>query len=144
MISVPFLPIHLQGFDLQKEQSLFNKYLIDQYYIDTIGQYGEAWTGLVDGKVKVIAGVIQPHQHIGMVWALLSKDCNKHMIGATRAISRWLEDCKILRLETAIRREFPEGHRWAEMLGFTNETPEVGMKNFGLDGKTYDLYARYN
>ena len=144
MIKVPFIEAHLEGFDIQKEQSLINKYMMDETYIKTISEHGDAWSGIVDGKAVIIAGVFQPHTHIGMVWAVLDKRCKDHMIGATRHISSWLDKCTVPRVETAVRRDFELGRKWAEMMGFRNETPEFGMKNFGLDGETYDLYARYN
>ena len=144
MIVVPFLPSHLEGFELQKEQSLMHKYLMDESYIDTIGLTGEAWTGLVDGNVKVIAGVFKAHEHIGVVWALIGKDGNKYMPSITKNVLKWLDKNNTPRLETAVRRDFNEGHRWAKIMGFENETPEKGMKNYGSDGETYDLYARFN
>jgi hypothetical protein len=65
------------------------------------------------------------------------------MIGATRAVKAFMDQNNhIPRMETAVRRDFAEGHRWAQMLGFVNETLEIGMKNYGIDGATYDLYAR--
>ena len=144
MIVVPFIEAHLIGFEIQEEQSLINKYVMDSNYIKTISEYGEAWTCVANGEAVAIAGTFQPHDHLGMVWAILDKKCKDHMVGATRAISNWLDNYNVPRMETAIRRDFKEGQRWVNMMGFTNETPEVGMKNYGLDGETYDLYARYN
>jgi hypothetical protein len=143
MIVVPFMSLHLDGFKAQDDQGLVNKYMISKDYIETIAHYGPAFTGCVDGKPVIFAGMIQPHLHIGMLWAILSEDCKNHMIGATRAIKEFLDkNSDIPRMETAVKRGFKEGARWAEMLGFVNETPETGMKNYSEDGQTYDLYAR--
>jgi len=143
MIVVPFMPIHLEGFKAQDNKGLINKYLISEDYIETVASYGPVYTGCVDGKPMIFAGMIQPHDHIGMLWAILSDECREHMIGATRAVKAFMDQNNhIPRMETAVRRDFAEGHRWAQMLGFVNETPEIGMKNYGIDGATYDLYAR--
>ena len=45
-------------------------------------------------------------------------------------------------LKQRAERDFKDRHRWANMLGFTNETPDRGMISYGIDGETYDLYAR--
>jgi hypothetical protein len=145
MIVVPFISAHLEGFKAQDDQGLVNRYMISQDYIETIAEYGPAYTGLVDGKAVIFAGMVCPHPHIGMLWAILSEDCRKHLLPATRRVLSFMEAYKHLpRLETAVKRDFKEGHRWAKMLGFVNETPETGMRNFSEDGHTYDLYARYN
>lgn len=143
MIVVPFMSLHLEGFKAQDDQGLVNKYMISKEYIETISQYGQVYTGCVDGKPMIFAGMVQVHPHIGMLWAILSEDCRHHMIGATRAVKEFLEKHNhIPRLETAVKRDFKEGHRWAKMLGFVNETPEIGMRNYSEEGHTYDLYAR--
>lgn len=143
MIVVPFIAVHLEGFKVQKGQGLVNKYMISSEYIETIADYGPVYTGCVDGKPMIFAGMIQIHPHIGMMWAILSEDCKNHMLSATRAVKKFMDDhAHIPRLETAVQRDFKEGHRWAKMLGFQNETPEIGMRNFDEAGATYDLYAR--
>lgn len=144
MIVVPFIPAHLEGFELQKKQAFIHKYMTDPKYVKVMTDYGEAHTGIEGGKPVVIAGMYQPHNHIGCVWALLSKDCNQYLLAATRHIKKWLDSSNISRLETAVHRDFLEGQRWANMLGFTRETNEHGMKNFGVDDGIYDLYARYS
>ena len=106
-----------------------------------MNDYCEAYTGIVDGKVIIIAGSLNVHDHIGMVWTLLSQGSERHLFSITKAIKEWLDRQKIPRLETTVRHDFKAGHKWAKMLGFINETPE-GMERYGTDGKTYDLYAR--
>ncbi|TXH10047.1 MAG: hypothetical protein E6R04_06345 [Spirochaetes bacterium] len=143
MIVVPFIPAHMDGFKAQRSQCLVNKYMAGPDYIDTISEYGPAYTGLVDGKPVIFAGMVCPHPHIGMVWAILSEDCRRHLVAATRRILSFMEAYNTMpRLETAVKRDFKEGHRWVKMLGFVNETPEMGMRNYDLEGQTYDLYAR--
>lgn len=141
MIIVPFIPCHLDNFDLQEEQVFMSEYINDQYKeILVLG--GPAFTGLIDGKPIVISGVLQADVHLGTAWLLLTKDARNHMLSVTRGVSNFLENTPIKRIQTAIRRDFKEGHRWAKILGFTNETPEMGMRGYGPDGQTHDLYAR--
>lgn len=142
MIVVPFISTHLEGFDLQEDQIFMNKYMMDPDYIKQIGELSEAYSGIIDGKVYAVAGVFKPHDHLGMVWALLSKDANMYLTSITKRIKSWLDAETTPRLETAVRRDFEQGHRWAKMLGFVNETPEYGMKKYGIDGSTCDLYSR--
>ena len=141
MIIVPTIPSHFEGFEIQEEQMFINKYIQNSDYIKTLCDQGLSWSGIKEGKVIIMAGVIEPHEHIGMVWAMLSKGSEKHLVSITRSISRWLDGWDTKRLETAVRHDFKSGHKWADMLGFTNETPN-GMKAYGIDGETYDLYAR--
>jgi hypothetical protein len=56
-------------------------------------------------------------------------------------VRRHLECDAPRRLEIAVRRDFAAGRRWALLLGFERETP-AGMRGYGADGATYDLYAR--
>lgn len=144
MFVVPFVPMHFEGFEVQEEQKLVNRYFMDEKYLDYITNYGEAWTAIVDNKVVGVGGGIDMYPHLTLVWAILGIDAKNYMFSVTKAIKKWLDKSKKPRMETAVRREFEAGHRWANMLGFSNETKENGMLNFGVDGETYDLYARYN
>lgn len=140
MVIVPFIPKHLEGFEVQKDQMLINKYLADPDYVSVISGYGESYTGLVSGKPVIIAGMIQPYQHIGMLWAVLEKECKEHMFSATRHIKFQLSKWNVPRMETSVRTGFKAGARWAEMLGFSYEGT---MKKYDIDGGSCDLYARY-
>jgi hypothetical protein len=41
-----------------------------------------------------------------------------------------------------VRKDFVQGHRWAQMLGFEMETPE--MKAYDPQGATHVGYVRFN
>lgn len=141
MITVPFIPAHLDNFNLQKEQLFAAEYVNDEFK-DRLVFAGPAHTGIIDGRPYVIAGVIKTSAHTGSAWALLTEDSKEYMLSCTKAISAFLDSTDIKRIQTAVRRDFKQGHRWAKMLGFTNETPEMGMKGYGIHGETYDLYSR--
>lgn len=142
MIVVPYIDAHLDGFVIQKEQSIVNKYMQDSSYMPMITGLGNAYSCIVNGRVQVIAGVAPISSQISIAWALVGEDCRVHMVAATRAM-RWIIDSSPApRIETTVRRDFKAGHRWLNMLGFNNETPEMGMKNYDEEGQTHDLYAR--
>ena len=50
-----------------------------------------------------------------------------------------LDENNIVRVQTAIRKDFQQGHRFAEWLGLENEGL---MKKFGFDGSDQYRYAR--
>lgn len=144
MISVvPFIPAHLEGFVIQEAQSLVNKYVMDTKYLQFINDCGDAYTYIADGEVQGVGGSIHTHPHLYMAWAFIGRDSGKHLFGMTKKIKDYLDGLGVQRIETAVKRDFKAGHRWANMLGFINETPETGMKNFDENGETHDLYARY-
>ncbi len=141
MIVVPFIESHIHGFNLQKDQLFMNRYLLDPEYVRFMAESGFAYTGIVDGVPVAISGMFLVHPHIGNAWALLSDRAYQHLLPITKAIKQFLEGQNIKRIEVAVKHDFKEGHRWAKMLGFENETPN-GMRAYGIDGETYDLYAR--
>jgi len=138
---VPLLESHLEELQPQEAQAFIGNFLANEDYRAQLCFMPHSYAGVLDGRVIGIAGVAMIYPHIGTAWAILSNDSQKNMLRLTRAIKGFLDsfDCK--RIETHVKHDFTEGHRWAEMLGFKNETPD-GMNNYGIDGETYDLYAR--
>jgi hypothetical protein len=59
-----------------------------------------------------------------------------------REAVRVLEARKTKRTEMWVDANYPQGHRWARLLGFKNETEQTHMQSFMPDGRDYDLYAR--
>ncbi|MGB0818372.1 MAG: hypothetical protein ACPGQQ_05625 [Candidatus Puniceispirillaceae bacterium] len=137
---IPFNPLHLRHIDLQDDQRGAEDWLENEHYQQLL-MAGDARTALYKGRIVVCAGVFPMTDWIGRVWALVSKDIGRELLPASRAITDFLKKSSYARLETPVRRDFSNGHRWCKLLGFVNETPEQGMKNYGHDGQTYDLYA---
>ena len=140
MIIVPFLPTHLEGFEIQDAQKDIAGH-INREYGEMLSQSVEAYSGMVDGQMMACAGVMEVMPHRAVAWSLIRPDIGKHMIVATKEIKKFLDRQPYQRLETPVRRDFEQGHRWAQMLGFINETPD-GMRYYGADGDTYDLYSK--
>lgn len=139
MILIPFIPLHLQGLELQESQSWLQPHLLDETYINQLIDYGESYSLLVDGKVIGCGGVCDITPKRGFVWALVSKDAGKHLLKATRIVKSYLDDKDYRRLETGVKTDFIAGHRWVKMLGFEREGT---MRKWGEDGNDYDMYAR--
>lgn len=139
---VRFNPKHLQHLDLQEEQQFNAQLFKDPAYVELL-LTGEAYTVLHDGEIILIAGVLPLTDYMARAWALVSQNAGRALIPASRKISDFLKNVHYARVETPVRRGFINGHRWAKLLGFTNETPERGMKCYGFEGETYDLYAIY-
>lgn len=133
---------HLKYFNPHDEQIAMNDLLKDETYVNQMLET-DAYAIIVDGVVICIAGVMPKTQYIGLAWAVLSKDIGRNMVMCTRAISDFLLKSNYDRIETPVRRDFVNGHRWVKLMGFVNETPETGMKYYGYHGETYDLYALY-
>jgi hypothetical protein len=87
-----------------------------------------------------IAGLIDLGDHRAHAWALLGRDVGAFMLPITRRIRQMIAEFPARRFEMVVRADFEQGQRWAEMLGFENETPN-GMRSYFVDGDGYQ-YAR--
>lgn len=102
----------------------------------------ESYTGMVDGEVVACAGLVRqwPTRHIA--WALLNREkAPAHILWISRAVRAHLAGVKG-RIEMTVRADFPQGQRWAELLGFKIETPR--LEKFGPEGEDHIGYVRIN
>jgi hypothetical protein len=99
-----------------------------------------SYTGWHEGVPIVSAGIIPQWQGRAIAWAFLAEVPKPVMIAVHRAVRDFLDGCYIQRIETSVRCDFPEGHRWATMLGFKMEAE--CMRAYGADGSDAALYAR--
>jgi GNAT superfamily N-acetyltransferase len=105
---------------------------------------GVARTAYDGSLILGSAGIIKLWTGRGIAWALLSKHVHRReMLYITRWILCFLvwceQDMDLRRIETPVRCDFPQAHRWAEMLGFVNEGK---MLRYNPDGTSSFLYAR--
>lgn len=105
--------------------------------------FGDAWTAMVDGRPIGSAGVVEAWTGRAYAWALLAEDAGPHMLAITRAIRCFLARSPYRRIEMAVSAGFDAGQRWAELLGFTLETP-TAMRAYLPNGGDAWLYARIN
>ncbi len=60
------------------------------------------------------------------------------MLAITRAVKKQLQATPG-RIEMTVRTDFPQGHRWAELLGFEQEAV---FKQYGPEGEDHVGYVR--
>lgn len=97
-----------------------------------------AWEGW---RCIAAAGVFTVWPGRAVAWAVLSKHAARHLLPITRRCLYMLDHYNAKRIEMTCRSDFPEAHRWAILMGFTQETPN-GMECFYPDGSTAYLYSR--
>lgn len=103
---------------------------------------GSAWAVIsLGGEVLALAGVAEQWEGRGLAWCLLAEGAGRHMVGLTRLVGRYLGALDYRRLEMYVDAQFGAGCRWAEILGFKNETPE-GMVGFLPNGNRAFMYGR--
>ena len=101
-----------------------------------------SYTAMVDGEVVVCAGYVRhwPTRHVA--WAILNRQkAPAHMKWITRTARESLAAMPG-RVELTVRADFPQGQRWAELLGFKIETPR--LEKFGPEGEDHIGYVRMN
>lgn len=123
---------------LQEGQQYMSK-LRDEVDIQPLADQGLAWTGIVDGEVIAIGGLVPQWENRAIAWALISKNAGKHFIDIHREAERLFTRSGIRRIEATVDIGFKAGHRWMKMLGFE---PEGYMKAYRPDGADQILYAR--
>lgn len=135
---VPFRAEHLARLSLQSAQLSMSKELTNPDYakmLESMYSYS-----LIDGDdVLCCAGLLQmwPGRSVG--WAMVSHKAGRKFMEIHRNVAAAIRMCPDRRVEIAVDSEFPEGKRWAKMLGLEYEGT---MRGYGIDGRDHDLYAR--
>jgi len=121
----------------------------DRHYINVDGdaknlvQDHLAFTGIVNDEPIFAAGMKMIWGQVAEGWVIATKDIWKNPLAVARAIkkdfARVAREHDIERVQTAIRKDFKQGQRFAEWLGLENEGL---MKKFGFDGTDQYRYAR--
>ena len=121
----------------------------DKYYINIEGnaknleQDHLAFTGLVGKKPIFAAGMKMIWGQVAEGWVIASSDMWNYPLSVAKAIkkdfARVAKQHNIKRVQTAIRKDFTQGQRFAEWLGLENEGL---MKHYGFDGTDQYRYAR--
>lgn len=92
--------------------------------VDRMAVMGSAFTLRdMDGRVLLIAGIAQIDPGYGHCWTFQSRHSGPWMLRITRAVAQYLDlrMAKHRRLEMMVRADFAQAHRWARLLGFTDE-----------------------
>lgn len=102
---------------------------------------GAAWSALEGDVVLAVGGVAAQGEGRAVAWSLLSIHASRHMTSITRYARRYLDALDYRRIELYVDTTFAAGVRWAEMLGFENETPN-GMRGFMPNGNAAYMFGR--
>jgi hypothetical protein len=130
---VEFDPAHVAAMDVQQAQRIDCNALAEPF--------GMAYTAMMEGTPIASAGVVEVWPGRGYAWAILGQNCGRAFVAVHRAVLRGISLCGLRRIEMAVAADFPEGRRWAEMLGFQLETPQP-MRAYLQDGRDAYLYSR--
>lgn len=135
---VPFKAEHLAKLSLQSAQLSASESLTNPEYAKML-EGTQAWS-LIDGdEVLACAGLMQVWNGRSVGWALMSRNAGRKFMEIHRNVAAAIRMCQDRRVEIAVDSEFPEGKRWAVLLGLTFEGR---MRGYGTDGRDHDLYAR--
>ena len=102
-----------------------------------------AFTGMVGNKPIFAAGMKMIWGQVAEGWVIATQDVWNYPLSVAKAIrkdfARVAKENNIVRVQTAIRKDFEQGQRFAEWLGLENEGL---MRKFGFDGTDQYRYAR--
>jgi len=102
-----------------------------------------AFTGLVNNDPIFAAGMKIIWGQVAEGWVIATNEMWKYPLGVAKAIKKDFANVarqhNIKRVQTAIRKDFKQGLRFAEWLGLENEGL---MKCYGFDGSDQYRYAR--
>lgn len=137
---VDFEPWHLLALDVQPAQIGFEA-APDMELARELADAGPSWTG-TDGRQVLFCGGMRragwPGQAMG--WTLISAAIGPFgMLALTRRTLLEHARSGFRRIETLVRTDHAEGHRWAEQLGMTREGT---MRAWGPAGVDHDIYAK--
>jgi hypothetical protein len=121
----------------------------DRHYINVDGdarnlvQDNLAFTGIVNDNPIFAAGMKMIWGQVAEGWVIATSEMWKHPLGVAKAIkkdfARVAKENNITRVQSAIRKDFKEGQRFAEWLGLEKEGL---MRKWGFDGSDQYMYAR--
>lgn len=138
---VPFRAEHLLLLDQQDAESYWGEMLKTPEHAEYLETLDVAHTLMRGEKILCCAGLVPQWEGRVIAWAMMARKIGRDYIYIHRAVERWLKLSNIRRIETTVDCSFTNGIRWAEMLGFVNETPD-GMKGFAIDGRPHFMFAR--
>jgi len=121
----------------------------DRHYINVDGdarnllQDHLAFTGIVNDNPIFAAGMKIIWGQVAEGWVIATSEMWKHPLSVAKAIkkdfARVAKENNITRVQSAIRKDFSEGQRFAEWLGLEKEGL---MRKWGFDGSDQYMYAR--
>lgn len=132
---IDFEPEHVLQIKPQQTQSYMNLTLEYGQYLAT----GNCFTGVQDGKVVAIGGIIPVYAGRGYMHLIVAEDMPHQWIKLYRAARRLIDAVAddYVRLETM--SVFSDADRWLELLGFEYEGVLRRVMPGGQDAKSYSI-----
>lgn len=139
---IPYAPAHMDiltptAADLERYGELSSK--ID----NPLADHGISFTGLADGRVLFVCGILPVSRHTGFAWSIIGQHAPAHGLRVFRAIKRqmetMMETLTLHRVETANLVGATQHHRWCELLGFREEGP---LWQYDDQGRDYIRFAK--
>lgn len=90
-----------------------------------------------DGTVLVCFGMVAEHAQAMTAWALFSRHAGPWMLPITRWVRAYFDALDIERIDMLVRADFPEGQRWAMLLGCWHECTRARAFADGTDQRIY-------
>lgn len=140
MIVEPFKPEHLMRLDEQEMTAWLKTYVRPEHA--EILAASPSYTGRVGDQIIACAGVLQYWPGRGEAWAFLAKDSGKHFVAIHRAVRSFFSSFDMARIEAAVDKQFIQGQRWVELLGFDMEV--ACARKYFPNGRDAVLYAKVN
>ena len=144
MIIVPYQPHHYNCLNL-RECDLSTISCIGNVgdRLKSIGLYGPAYTGIHNGVVVGIAGVMLFWRGVGEVWLVGSTHLTKCRIDFHKTVMRGLlmvvKGLGMRRLQGIISVNYPDNIKWLKRIGFKYEGT---LEKYGADGSDCEMLAR--
>jgi hypothetical protein len=136
---VPFKAEHLDELVVQPAQRHLDDWVANANYKALEGPH--AFSAINDaGECVFCGGVTEVWPDRAQAWAIIAEGAGALMPRITKATRRLMDLVPWRRIEITVDCEFPQGHRWARLLGFTLECER--MVAYTPDGRDSALYAR--
>jgi len=104
---------------------------------------GQSFSAIDNGHLIACRGIKQLWPGVAEVWFLSSDKVHNHVRPVIKIIFKYLprliKEQKLVRIQSAVRADWPEAQRFAQFMGLENEGL---MRKYGPDGTDYFRYAR--
>ena len=140
MICVPFEPHHVETLVLQPWQESSYAAMTPELLEDLA--LGPSYSLINNGVTLGCGGILHKWGSVALCWTWISEMGPKNFIRFHREAVECVETAleHYDRLELYVKAGFTEGHRWAKILGFQLEVPN--MKKALQDGSDAALFVR--
>jgi RimJ/RimL family protein N-acetyltransferase len=141
--AIAYNPAHLDIIEMSADDILRYGEL-DSQSPHPMGDMGVGFSGVIDGRIVCMGGILQISQHTGICWTIISKYAGNYGLQVPREIKRQLDrmmaDMRLHRVETANLVDAHTHHRWCQFMGFENEGV---MRYYDDQGRDYYRFAKY-